>query len=58
MQVQLRAHSSVEGSEGLTAHVTTMLQSALSRFSERITRVEVRLGDDSGGKVAGTTSVA
>ena len=50
MQVQVRTDSSVEGREGLTVHVTGVVQSALSRFADRVTRVEVHLSDENGAK--------
>jgi ribosome-associated translation inhibitor RaiA len=53
MQVQLRTDASIEGSEGLTAHVTSVVESTLSRFSDRVTRVEVHLSDENGAKGGG-----
>jgi ribosome-associated translation inhibitor RaiA len=53
MQVQLRTDASIEGSEGLTAHVTSVVKSTLGRFSNRVTRVEVHLSDENGAKGGG-----
>lgn len=50
MQVQVRTDSSIEGREGLITHVTTVVESSLSRFAGRVTRVEVHLSDENGGK--------
>lgn len=50
MQIQVNTDNNVEGSEQLEGHVRSMLESALNRFSDRITRVEVHLGDENGRK--------
>ncbi len=50
MQIQVNTDNNVEGSEQLESHVRSMLESALNRFSDRITRVEVHLGDENGRK--------
>ena len=50
MQIQVNTDNNVEGREQLASHVRSVVESALSRFSDRITRVEVHLGDENGGK--------
>jgi ribosome-associated translation inhibitor RaiA len=50
MQIQVNTDHSIKGSEGLVAYVTEAAESALSVFSEHITRVEVHLTDESGNK--------
>ena len=50
MQIQVNTDNNVEGSVQLVNHVRNVVESALSRFSDRITRVEVHLGDENGGK--------
>ena len=50
MQIQVNTDSNIEGREKLTAHVRRVVKSALTRFSDRITRVEVHLSDQNGGK--------
>lgn len=50
MQIQVNTDSSIEGREKLTAHVRSVVESALTRFSDRITRVEVHLSDQNGDK--------
>jgi ribosome-associated translation inhibitor RaiA len=50
MQVQINTDRSVEGSEERTTQVRQVVESALSRFSDRITRVEVHLSDQNGDK--------
>ena len=50
MHIQINTDSNIEGSEELTTHVKGVVESALSRFSDRITRVEVHLSDQNGDK--------
>ncbi len=50
MQIQVNSDSNIEGREKLVAHVRGVVQSALSRFSDRITRVEVHLSDQNADK--------
>ena len=53
MQIEVSTDSNVEGREKLAAHVKGVVESALNRFSDRITRVEVHLSDlnsDKGGQ--------
>lgn len=45
MKVQIN-HGDVEGSDALANRVTEAIEIALSRFGDRITRVEVHLRDD------------
>lgn len=50
MQIQLNTDSHIIGSEALTAEVERKINNALKRFSERITRIEVHLGDINSAK--------
>lgn len=50
MQVQVHTDNHVNGSAGLTAHVESAVAEALDRFGNRVTRVEVHLGDENGHK--------
>ncbi len=50
MQIQVNTDSSIPGSESLETTVRQVVESALSRFSDRITRVEVHLSDENGDK--------
>lgn len=50
MQIQVHTDSSVEGSQGLTTHVSEVVTKSLGRFADRVTRVEVHLSDDNKGK--------
>lgn len=45
MKIQIN-FGDVDGSDALEAHVTEAIETALSRFTDRITRVEVHLRDD------------
>jgi ribosome-associated translation inhibitor RaiA len=53
MQIQVNTDNNTEGREGLTRHVEAEVESALVRFSDRITRVEVHLSDENAGKAGG-----
>lgn len=50
MQIQVNTNSAIEGTEGLAEHVRGMVEVALDRFADRISRVELHLGDENGGK--------
>jgi len=45
MQIQIN-FGDIETSQALADHVTTSVESALGRFSDRVTRVEIHLRDD------------
>jgi ribosomal subunit interface protein len=47
MQIQVNTDNHINGSEELTRQVESVVEGALSRFSDRITRVEVHLTDES-----------
>ena len=50
MQIQVNTDHNIEGHEGLAAHVSSLVEGALGRSSEHITRIEVHLSDESAGK--------
>lgn len=50
MQIQTNTDRNITASEGLAAQAQTIVESALSRFSDQITRVEIHLSDENGGK--------
>lgn len=50
MQIQIHTDGNIHGRESLTTHVEGVVEGSLSRFRERITRVEVHLGDENGQK--------
>jgi hypothetical protein len=50
VQVEVTTDRAVEGGDELIGEVEAEVGTALSRFSERLTRVEVHLGDENAGK--------
>lgn len=50
MQVQVNTDDKVEGSEALSRQVTEAVEAVLSRFRDRLTRVEIHLSDENAGK--------
>jgi ribosome-associated translation inhibitor RaiA len=53
MQIQINTDTNVDATDNLVRHIGAELDSALSRFSDQITRVEVHLGDENAGKSDG-----
>ena len=53
MQVQINTDRNIEGREALADQVRGVVESALSRFSDHITRVEVHLSDENSDKKGG-----
>ena len=53
MQIQVHTDHNIEGRQALATNVSEVVASALGRFGDRITRVEVHLSDDNGGKSRG-----
>lgn len=53
MQVLLHTDNHIEGNSRLTSHVENLVQNALDRFGERITRVEVTLTDRNSSQKSG-----
>jgi len=52
MLVQINTDRNVAGREELARRVEDKVRAALDRFSERLTRVEVHLGDENSGQKA------
>ncbi|MGH7657546.1 MAG: HPF/RaiA family ribosome-associated protein [Gemmatimonadales bacterium] len=50
MLIQINTDSSVEADDRLNRLINSTVESSLSRFSDRITRVEVHLSDINAGK--------
>lgn len=50
MIVQVNTDNHISGRDALARRVEATVQSALDRFSDRITRVEVHLSDENGRK--------
>jgi len=53
MQIQINTDHNIEGREALADQFRGVVESALSRFSDRITRVEVHLSDENSDKKRG-----
>ena len=53
MKIQVNTGNHVEGGEELTRQVEGVVEGALGRFSDRITRVEVHLTDQNGNQKSG-----
>ena len=50
MQIQLNTDGNIEATEALTSQVMAIVEQALKHFSVHITRVEIHLSDENGGK--------
>lgn len=50
MQIQVNSDHHITGDERLTEIVQSLLQDAVGRFADRITRIEVHLNDVNGAK--------
>ncbi len=50
MHIQINTDSNIDGREELANHVKDVVESALGRFSDQITRIEVHLSDLNGDK--------
>ena len=46
MQIQINTDSNIEGDTALAEKVEGVVRNSLDRFSDKITRVEVHLGDE------------
>lgn len=53
MQIQVNTDHNIDGHESRADFVRSVVESALSRFSEHITRVEVHLSDENSDKKVG-----
>jgi hypothetical protein len=51
MQIQINTDHNIEGHQALAAHVSGVVESALSQISDHITRLEVHLSDENSHKV-------
>jgi len=50
MQIQINSDKNIDGNERLVNFYSSELQKELERFDDKITRVEVHLGDENNGK--------
>jgi ribosome-associated translation inhibitor RaiA len=53
MQIQVNTDNHTQGSDELTQRVEDLVEGALARFGDRITRVEVQLSDQNSGQKSG-----
>ncbi len=50
MQIQINTDNHIDGNAALSAHVDTVVNNSLRHVKDHITRVEVHLSDENGGK--------
>ncbi|MFV8368086.1 HPF/RaiA family ribosome-associated protein [Flavobacterium sp. LB2R40] len=50
MTVQINTDNNVEGNARLKAYIAEELETALARFEDKVTRLEVHLGDENSDK--------
>jgi len=50
MKIQINTDHNIQGSESLSEHVETVVQDTLGHLAEHITRIEIHLSDENGGK--------
>lgn len=50
MQVQINTDHNIEGREALATHVRNVVEGAMGRFNDQVTRVEVHLTDENSHK--------
>ena len=53
MKIQINTDKNVDAGEGLSERIEASLESALTRFEDRLTRVEVHFRDESAGRSTG-----
>lgn len=53
MDVQINTANNVEGREALSRHLEGAVRDRLSRFEDRLTHIEVHIGDENGDKGGG-----
>ena len=53
MQIQMNTDGNIEGHEALATQVSSVVESALNRFSDHITRVEIHLSDENSEEKGG-----
>ena len=57
MQVHLHADHLTDGSQSMSDHLSTVVNKALGRFGDRITRVEAHLSDADGAAKPGVDDI-
>lgn len=53
MQVHINTDKNIEGSDRMEAYFSEVLQNTLKRFEDKITSLEVHIGDENGDKTKG-----
>jgi len=54
MKIQINTDNNIEGSDELTQQTRAEVESAMERFAEHITRVEIHLSDENSSHKGGT----
>ena len=57
MQIQINTDHNIEGHQALATEVSSVVENALSRFSDHITQVDVHLSDENSSKKAGYNNI-
>ncbi|MBN2292136.1 MAG: HPF/RaiA family ribosome-associated protein [Pirellulales bacterium] len=57
MYIEINTDHNIEGHQALNAQVSAVVESALSRFSDHITRVEIHLSDVNSNKKGGDDDI-
>ena len=57
MQILIHSDPSTDGSAAMTDHLSTVVNAALGRFGERVTRVEAHLSDANGPAKSGPDDI-
>ena len=57
MKVQINTDKNIEGSERLESYFSTEITRVLSRFDDKVTRIEVHFGDENSAKPVLATNV-
>ena len=52
MKIQVNTDNNTPGSESLNTFINSVLQAELDHFADQITRLEVHLSDENGGKTS------
>lgn len=53
MQIQINTANNIDGRDALTSSVEADVRTGLSRFGDRLTRIEVHIGDEASGPTGG-----
>jgi ribosome-associated translation inhibitor RaiA len=57
MQIQINTDRNIEGHDAMAAQVSGVVESALSRFNQQITHVELHLSDENSNKKGGNDDI-